>query len=171
MGLDNYVFLGSLPDDEEAEETQEEVNERTLNLCNQSQLIDAVEKRVSKSEFIFLMENLKESNEEYWMTILMVIIKEYALNPLKLYLAEGFGSINKIDETKKLLMFIKLKLIDAVFEKSINLDIDRESFTKFVYELEPPKFMKITLRYVDNDSLKILIKRLIKESKSEYETE
>jgi len=171
MGLESNIFLGYLPDEEEAEETQEEVNERSINLYNQSQLIDGISKRLSRFELRLLMENLKNSNDEFWTLLLKIIIKEYSLNPLKLYLAEGFSGFNRIREVKKLLIFIKIILIEKIIEKGLNIDVARGEFETFIQDLDPSELMGVSIKLIDTESLRFFIRAIIAESKSDYSEE
>lgn len=171
MGLESNIFLGYLTDEEGDDETQEEVNERTLNLYDQSQLIDSIGRRVSRFELRLLMENLKFSNDEFWVLLLKVIIKEYSLNPLKLYLAEGFSGFNRAREVKKLLVFIKIILIEKIIDSGLNPDITRGEFETFIESLNPPELMRVSIRLIDSNSLKSFIRALIIESKSDYSDE
>lgn len=171
MGLENSIFLGYLPDEEESEETQEEVNERSLKLYNQSQLIDGISKRISRFELRLLLENLKNSNDEFWILLLKVIIKEYSLNPLKLYLAEGFSGFNRIREIKKLLIFIKILLIEKIIDKELKQDIFRSEFETFINSLDPPELMRVSIKLIDTESLEFFIRHIILESKSDYSEE
>lgn len=171
MGLEDYIFLGFMTDEEEAEETQEEVNERSLNLYDQRKLIEGVSHRMSRSELRLLMERLKFSNDEFWTLLLKIIIKEYALNPLKLYLAEGFSGINRIREVKRLLIFIKIILIEKIINIGMDINIGRGEIEEYLKELNPPELMRVSMKLIDNESLGFFIKKIIEESKSDYPEE
>lgn len=171
MGLEDYVFLGYLSDEEEAEETQEEVNERSLHLYDQSQLIDGIGKRMSRSELRLLMERLKNSNDEFWTLLLKIIIKEYSLNPLKLYIAEGFSGMNRIREIKRLVIFIKIILIERVIDKGVDININRGEFEDFISDLKPPELMRLSIKLIDRESFGLFIKKIFSESKEDYTDE
>ena len=76
IGITDSRILGSVPDSEDAEEPQEEVNKVVLHLNNQNDLSSAVSKRIYKYALEQLMDDTKESPEYYWTnTILKEIIK------------------------------------------------------------------------------------------------
>jgi len=167
MGLDDFTYLGEVSD-EMGDETTDEVNTRIIHMHNQGQLISGIKRKLSKYEMRFLLSELKDDNDEYWYLILRTIIKTYSLNSLKPYLSEGFGVLDIKKEVKKLLVFIKLKIMKLIDLNKIYEGIKRSELADLFKEVKAPKLMHMTLLYIDNDSLDLFKKTVLKENNSEY---
>jgi len=167
MGLDDFTYLGELSD-ELGDEPTDEVNDRIIHMHNQGELISGIKKKMSKYELRFFLTTLKDENDEYWYLVLRTIIKVYSLNSLKPYLSDGFDVLYIKREVKKLLVFIKLKLMRLIDLNKIFESIQRSELNDLFEDINIPKLMSIALKYIDNDSLDLFLKTILKENKSDY---
>ena len=125
--LDSFS-LGFLADEiDNSSETQDEVNERNLNLYDQEVLSTSINKRLSKFSLDFLLEKLKGSNDEFWQLIFNGLIKIYSLNALKVFIPSSYANPDKRSKEAiviSLIKFIKLDLIEKINESVLKSDID-----------------------------------------------
>lgn len=167
MGLDEFTYLGELSD-ELGDESTDEVNDRVIHMHNQGELISGIKRKISKYELRFLLTELKDENNEYWYLVLRTIIKVYSLNSLKPYLSDGFDVLDIKREVKKLVVFIKLKIMKLIDLNKIYEGIRRSELNDVFKEIKLPKLMETALTYIDNDSLDLFLKTILRENKSEY---
>lgn len=152
MSLDDSVLTGRLVDNE-SDETQEEVNEESLFLHDQRDLLEKIsDKDVSKYEIDYLIDNLEEgeASRMYWGTLLKECIKVYGLNTLKLFLATEF-EIDKIPEVKNLVRFLKGRLPQILIDEP--LPTNREDIIKFLKKYESPHMLIYAIDTMDRESL------------------
>lgn len=170
MGLEEHLILGKLSDELESDIPQEEINELSIFQYNQFQLITFIGERISKYELKFLLDELKDSNEEFWTLVLGKIIGKYSLNSLKPYLSSGFRMFNIKTEIPKLLYFLKIDFIDIIIDKKINTDITRKELFRLLKSTNNiiPKLFIRSINLIDNESFEGLVRILINESKLEF---
>lgn len=164
MGLDSYAVLGNTLDEYDNEDSQEDVNINSIHMYHQKRLLDMISKRISRYELKYLFEELSRTTPEYWMLVLKEIIKVYALNSLKPYTLDGYSTIDLVKETRRLLVFIKIVLV----QEDIGTDFSRKIITDKLKKLNTPKLMDIAIKYIDNDSLEKFLTVIVSESKEEY---
>lgn len=164
MGLDSYALLGNTLDEYDNDETQEDVNMNSIHMYHQKRLLDMIPHRISKYELKYLFEELSRTTPEFWMLVLKEIIKTYTLNSLKPYTVDGYSTIDIVRETRRLLTFIKIVLV----QEKINSSFSREEITDKLKKLNSPELMNRAIRYIDNDSLSSFLKKVSSESKEEY---
>ena len=167
MGIDEYTYLGELPD-EYGDETTDDVNDRIIHMHNQRQLLDSIKKKVSKYELKFLLKELGDENEEFWHLVLITLIKTYSLNNLKSYLADGFDNMDLKKEVRNLFIFIKFKMIRLIENKKIFKEMNRDELESSFDNIVIPKLMKDVLLFLDNDSLDLFLNNIVEEEKSDY---
>jgi len=110
MGLDSYAVLGNTLDEFENEESQEDLNVKSIHMYHQRRLLDMIPERISRYELKYLFEELSRTTPEFWMLVLKKIIKVYTLNSLRPYTIDGYSTIDLVRETRRLLVFIKIIL-------------------------------------------------------------
>lgn len=165
MGIDSYAVLGNTLDEYDNDDTQEDVNERSLQMYYQRRLLDLISERTSKYELKYLFEELSRTTPEFWMLVLKEIIKVYSLNSLKPYTFDGYSNIDLVKETRRLLVFIKIILT----QEKITSNISREDITDKLKKLNSPLLMNRAIDFIDNESLKNFTKTLEIESTKDYE--
>jgi hypothetical protein len=164
MGLDSYAVLGNTLDEYDDEDTQEDVNINSIHMYHQKRLLDSIHNRTSRYELKYLFEELSRTTPEFWMLVLKEIIKVYTLNSLRPFTIEGYSNIDIVRETRKLLVFIKVILVS----EKIDITISRKEFKDKLEKLNPPELMRIAIDFIDDESLKSLIKTLVRESRQDY---
>lgn len=164
MGLDSYVVLGNTLDEFENEESQEDVNINSIHMYHQRRLLDIIPERTSKYELKYLFEELSRTTPEFWMLVLKKIIKVYTLNSLKPYTFDGYSTIDLVNETRQLLVFIKVILV----QEKIDKDLSRKEITDKLKKLNSPPLMDLAMNYIDNESLETFLKTISVESRKEY---
>lgn len=175
MGLENSYILGQLEDDIDSSESQISINERSLFLYDQSELIRSIKKRLSKYEIKFLLDKTKDSNEEFWILLLNTLIKHYSLNSIKPYLSEAFKLLDIKKDTVDLLVFIKFTIMKLIDKGTIDRNMSRKVFENIVSSLNSnekidiPRFIKDIILYTDNESFNFFRDRIIKESAMSYD--
>lgn len=175
MGLDDYAVLGTMSDELDGDDDQEDVNESSLFYVACTQLVEATRQRISKYDLENIFDDIKEyggdiDSIDIWEPVLKELIKFYSLNPLKFFLSEGSRNTNLSIWTRQLLLFIKNELLKYYSDnpvKNVN-EINRESLKMVLTTLRAPYFMKYTLFYIDNDSLGKFAYRIFNEFKLEY---
>jgi len=157
MSLIDSVLLGKLADDIDGEDTQEEVNEESLFLYNQNDLLKSISEKISRYELVYLLNQVKISYNEYWLDVLKEIINVYDLNSLKHYLTDNIDIPNFNMEIKRLLLFLKLKINYKSFKGMSTYEKyiaeNRQVIEKKLMEFNPPLLMKLAIDYIDNESL------------------
>ena len=84
MSLDEAKLLGSIADQYMDDETQEEVNVRSLMYYNEQELFDKIsDVNLSKFELEFLYGRLINTTGTFWSLIFKETIKVFSLNTLK----------------------------------------------------------------------------------------
>jgi len=170
MSLADSYILGKHSDLLDPDLTQEEVNEKSLFIYDQEELIRKTEVRISKYELDFLINSVKEdSPREFWLRVLKKLIKKYFLNSLKSLLNDEYPTFNQRREIIDLLIFMKTKMPMIVKEKKIDQDIERNRLKEIMNEVESPDSIRYALKYIDKTSLNRFVKEIIKESKQDYE--
>lgn len=164
MGLDSYAVLGNTLDEFENEESQEDVNVNSIHMYHQKRLLDIISERISRYELKYLFEELSRTTPEFWMLVLKKIIKVYTLNSLKPYTFDGYSTIDLIKETRRLLVFIKIILV----QEKISSSFSRKEITDKLKKLNSPELMNVAMRYIDNESLEAFLRTVESESKKEY---
>lgn len=164
MGLNDYAVLGNTLDEYDNDETQEDMNENSIHMYHQKRLLDMISERISKYELKYLFEELSRTTPEFWMLVLKEIIKVYFLNSLKPYTFDGYSTIDLVKETRRLLVFIKIILI----QEKIFSNISREEITDKLKKLNSPLLMSKAIEFIDNESLKSFLKVVEIESKKDY---
>lgn len=172
MEILDSLSLGFLADEIDGSEDQSEVNERNLLLFNQEALSIAIDKRISKFSLDFLLEQLKECNEEFWRLIFNRLIKVYSLNALKVFIPTSYSNPDKRSKDAiviSLIKFIKLDLISKIEDGFIKSNIGRDELERLFEEMEAPINMIWFIKLTDNESLDAFVSRIFKESKMEYD--
>jgi len=164
MGLDSYAVLGNTLDEFENEESQEDVNVNSIHMYHQKRLLDIIDERISRYELKYLFEELSRTTPEFWMLVLKKIIKVYTINSLKPYTFDGYSTIDIVKETRKLLVFIKIILV----QEKISSNFSRKDITDKLKKLNSPNLMNVAMRYIDNESLESFLRTVESESKKEY---
>jgi len=164
MGLDSYAVLGNTLDEYDTDDTQEDVNENSIHMYHQKRLLDMISERISKYELKYLFEELCRTTPEFWMLVLKEIIKVYSLNSLKPYTFDGYTTIDIVKETRRLLVFIKIILM----QEKITSNFSREEITDKLKKLNSPELMNKAISFIDNESLRNFLKVVEIESKKDY---
>jgi len=143
--------------------------EEEMAFLNSKDLLFSITKKTSKYELQFLLDELeKKGNSQFWLVVLKQIIKVYSLNSLKTYLSIGNSIDDFSSEIKKLLLFIKTKLVLKFEYDKIPLTISRVELKKLLIEMNASKLLRIAIRDIDNESLSIFLNVLVRESQSDY---
>jgi len=164
MGLDSYAVLGNTLDEYENIETQEDLNIRSMHMYHQKRLLDIIDKKISKYELKYLFEELSRTAPEFWKLVLRYIIKVYSLNSIRPYLSDGYSNVDLVREVRKLLVFIKVVLIN----QDIKPDLTRQKVVDIFKKHDAPKLMNVALIYIDDISLENFLTTLHVEGKQEY---
>lgn len=164
MGLDSYAVLGNTLDEYENDESQEDMNMNSIHMYHQKRLLDIISERISRYELKYLFEELSRTTPEFWMLVLKEIIKVYSLTSLKPYTIDGYSTVDIVKETRKLLVFIKIILM----QEKISSDFSRKMIADKLKKLNPPILMNIAINFIDNESLEKFLKVIEDESKREY---
>lgn len=155
MGLDDYLVLGFMTDELESETPQTEKNIDNIFMMNQKTLLDGVDKKLSRYELNYLLDELNDANEEFWKTLLKIIISTYSMNVLKPFLNDSYDELGKIhlkDEVIGLLRFLKIGITEYV-DDSENRGMIKRSLFEYVKDKEENTYlMKYFLVYTDSDS-------------------
>lgn len=150
VSIDESYLLGRLPDSEDGTETQEEVNEESLNLHNQRDLLDQISsKTVSRWEIKFLVDEVREADGIFWAVCLKEIIQVYGLTTLKMFLDDELSK-DKINEVSELLLFLKFYLPDRIIDKK--LPYSREDMITYMEKAKAPHYIIFALQTIDRDS-------------------
>jgi hypothetical protein len=151
MSLEDSVILGLQADPSISDETQEDVNESSLWISDQKDLLESVsDKYISRYEIDFLMGNVSDSNGIYWNDVLKEIIGVYHLNTLKFFL-EDESTSDKIIEIKKLLRFLKVDLQTALLVDSFPLY--RDEIKNYLKKYDAPRYMIFAINTIDKEDL------------------
>ena len=164
------VILGRLVDEIESEDDQTDLNERSLFLHDQEVLIKSIDRKISKYELTFLLEQIKDSSDEFWVSLLKKIIRCYSLNSLKTILSTTSSS-DLTQSILRLLIFIKIELVNYIEDKMLKVeDLDREKLEEIIISMDSgnSELFMVTLSYLDKESLHRMIHKLVNESKMEY---
>jgi len=153
MSLEDSILSARLVDEESDDETQIEVNEESLFLHDQRELLEKIsDKDVSKFEIDYLITNLEagESSRMYWGTLYKECIKVFSLNTLKIFLSTEFD-IDKIPEVKQLVRFLKGELRQILIDDP--MPTNREDILKFLKKHKSPHMLIYAIDTVDTESL------------------
>ena len=156
--LDSEI-LGSVVIDGE-DETQEDVNEESILIHDQSDLIDLIRADdYSKHEIIFLINNVAEnSNNAFWSLAFKEILKTFSLNTLKNFVTP-YLTDNERDEVIQLIKILKIDLKDKLMVEKF--PESREEILKYIESIEiNSKLLSYAIRTVDNEDLKKFIKKI-----------
>jgi len=171
MGIMDDVVLGVITDLDVNEYTQEEVNEESLFLFDQNNLLKSVKLRMSAYSLYYYFNVLKDSEDLYWKRFLREIISHYSINSLKPYLSEGYPTnMDLINQTKLMYYFIKISLIKTLEEHREYAVTSKENLEILIIEndLNPPKLFKIAMLGIDNESFDLFMKTILYERTKEY---
>ncbi len=164
--------LGRVTDFEENEIPQEIISGESLFIYNQNELLKSIKRRISKYELKFLIDEVKDSNIEYFREIIKLLSSHYSLNSLRSFLTPSFTKLDFRKETIKLLYFLKVYLLEKLFEYNINEDhfSNMNDFESFLNEknIRVVPMFRFALKYIDRESFQSFISKIISESKSQY---
>lgn len=155
--------IGRLSDEIDNVKPQCEIDEESLHMVDQQDLLKCMSRRSSEYELTYLFKQVKSDDVAYWETLLSTVIKNYSLNSLKLFVEKVSRNFDLKTELIKLIIFIKVNLIRHFELNELVTNLNREYYTEIISKLKPPFLMKHTLLFIDNESLDLFIKKLKKE--------
>lgn len=167
MPLNNDLVLGSLADDIDPVDTQEEINSLSLYIHDYRGLIESIDNRISKYELDFLTEELDIDDEDLWKNILQRIIKVYSLNNLKLFVSNSmFSTFGNL--VKELLYDLKLRMLKDIEEKKITRTMSQIELHNYLKENKYSHLTIWALQFIDRESYMYFMDKLFAESYSQY---
>ena len=176
MNILDDPILGTLVDEIESDYSQEDVNQQSLYVHNQIELLDAIDKRKSKYELSYYVDNVSYLDLDYWVRLLKEVIRFYSINSLKIYLADEFQNNAQFDlakfqkDVKSLILAIKIDLIDYIKDGKLVEMFDREAFYQFLIDNNIQSSLLIwAINYIDVESFEEFRDKLFNEAKQEYE--
>ena len=171
MGLEEHEILGSLVDEMDSEESQEDFNYELLKIHDSQEFLNQLKRRMSRYMISFYLgRDLEEIMPTLWKKMLNELIRVYSLNALKVYLSPGMEPIDFNEQIRKLMIFIKYSVINLAIDGKISYFMNVEEFKNLLKgQSNIPTFMTYFLDYSDIESLNRFIKKVVDESKEEYE--
>lgn len=160
MSLLEQPFLGYITDPQNSDVDQTEINEELLKEHDSIELIRSMDFRISEPMFSFLISNLNKNDIGYFTVLLSKIIKTYHLNYLKLYKEVILEKDEYVKNILKLIIYIKINLINLIETKQLDKDITREELEKFLIIQNAPKLFIDCIKYIDHISYKKFINQL-----------
>jgi hypothetical protein len=170
MGIQDSLILGITSDEMDSNLDQDEINEISLYLYDQEELLRKVKERMSKYMLEFYIEKIPAEDIEFWSIMLQEIIQVYSLNSLKPYMAEVFRTPELGKNIKDLLWFVKTDLITNTVE-NITIDTTREKLVELLKSWKAPILLVYAINMNDGGSLDSFKKAIVQESKMDYPDE
>jgi hypothetical protein len=165
--LDSQV-LGRLTDEIDSDIPQEDVNEESWFRFNQTNLIESMFKKISEYELKYLIEDVYNSDNEYWKIVLKSLIRHFSLHSFKIYLFNEIDIFGEKNDIIKLIYFIKIILQNKLMRIKSNY-FERENFINLLKTIKStPDYFSNLILDLDDESYSIFIKKLLKESQEEY---
>ena len=135
-----------------------------------------INKRKSKYELSYYVDNVSYLDLDYWVRLLKEVIRFYSINSLKIYLADEFQNNAQFDlakfqkDVKSLILAIKIDLIDYIKDGKLVEMFDREAFYQFLIDNNIQSSLLIwAINYIDVESFEEFRDKLFNEAKQEYE--
>lgn len=169
MSILDSEYLGTTVDELDSDIEQSDLNVDLLVNYDREQVFECIKNRISFSYLEFILNSVEVNDIKYWIEILNECARVYSLNYLKMY-SETVETKEKLGiEVIKFLLFLKIKLIDLVERKEIDIkDMTRDNLENYLIIIKAPVILVDAIRYIDGESYKKFIKRIILETKLDF---
>ncbi len=171
MDLSDDINLGRLTDELDADEEQSDLNIELIEDHNKLEILNGIENKISRYYLEYLIENIGNMDYDFWTKIIFKkIIKVYSLNTLKLFIDRVLWNDDLLNQSLKLLFFLKVDLVGKIDNHEIGFDktIDREEFENYLIENKAPKIFIDCIHYIDGESYSKFMNRLFLEKEMEF---
>lgn len=169
MSILDSEYMGTTVDELDSDIEQSELNLDLLVNYDRSQVFECIKNRISFSNLEYILGSVEINDNNFWIGILDEAARVYSLNYLKMY-SEDAETKDKLGvEVIKFLLFIKIKLIDLVERKEIDIiNMNRENLENYLIITKAPDILVNAIRYIDGESYKKFIKRIVIETKLDF---